>query len=301
MKRIRIPGLVDIAIVTDASEAESLAQNTSLDRAYADRSTLVNGLLLRRICNTLQHGGKRFPTITPRNDANRSAAQAALSERLRAISIHYADGPDKLEPLARWVRGQGSNDACGPLLQDIVGKLFNPTFRATTDTWNAALLLNQATRTMNPLRLAWWAITGKLEKARQLLAQAMLGDLASVHAIGIAVHNIVSGMQTMRTLYRDPAQRAALAAEQAARQCIFAPEAVLRQPISPIAAENQLLGTATVLLLKLQEANSAAPGGSVAFLSGAWSECPASQWVPALLQGTWRRALHSTAPVPPAH
>jgi hypothetical protein len=297
MKRIRIPGLVDIAIVDDAAEVESLSQNTSLDRAYADRSTIVNGLILRRICDTLQQAGKRFPTISPRQDAERAAAQKALSERLRAMSYSLTDGPDELEPLARWVRGEGETDACGPLIQDVVGKLFNPAFRATAETWDAALLLNQAPRCANPALLAWWALTHKVDRAKQLLSDAMQGDLAGVHAIGIAVHNIVNGLQAMRELYRDPQRRAAHSAEQVLRQCIFAPDTVLRQPVCPVVADSQTLNTATVLLLKLQDANAAAPSSDVAFLSNSWSECPASHWVPALLQGTWNRA---TRPVEPA-
>ena len=292
MKRIRIPGLVDIAIVSDPAEVTSLAQSTSLDRAYANRSRLVNGLILRRICDTLQQSGRRFPTITPREDSQRATAQKALSERLRAMSSALADGPDELEPLSRWVRGEGDADACGLLLQDLVGKFFNPAFNATSGSWNAALLLNQAPRNLNPILQVWWAVTHKVERAKQLLSDAMQGDLAGVHAIGIAVHNIVNGLQAMRELYRDPAQRTA-SAESIGRQCIFAPDTVLRQPVAPTTAGGEALDDASIVLLKLQAANAAAPSPEVAFLGKSWSECPASQWVPALLEGIWRRAVLS--------
>lgn len=299
MKRIRIPGLVDIAIVTDPAEVESLAQNTSLDRAYTNRSKIVNGLILRRICSTLQQAGRRFPTISPRGDAERAAAQNALRERLRAAPYSIAHGPDDLEPLSRWVRGEGDDDAIGLLLQGMVGRLFNPAFKATAQTWNAALLLNEAPRSLNPVLLIWWALTHKVDRAKQLLSDAMQGDLAGVHAIGIAMHNIVSGLRRMRELYRDPLQRAAHSAEQAVRQCTFAPDTVLRQPVCPTVANIEALDTGTLLLLKLQDANAAAPSSEIAFLGNTWSECPASQWVPALLEGTWRRAvLNVTAAQP---
>jgi hypothetical protein len=175
------------------------------------------------------------------------------------------------------------------MLQDLVGKLFNPAFKATAQTWDAALLLNQAPRSMNPALLAWWKITHKVDRAKQVLSDAMQGDLAGVHAIGIAVHNIVNGLQAMRTVYRDPVQRAAHSADLVARQCTFAPDTVLRQPVCPVAVNNEAIDAGTVVLLKLQDANAAAPGG-VAFLTNSWSECPASNWVPALLRGIWSRA-----------
>ena len=124
------------------------------------------------------------------------------------------------------------------------------------------------------------------------------GDLAAVHAIGVAVHNIVSGVNAMRELYNDPSNRTALSPEAAGDRCMFAPESVLRQPIAPDNAAGNELETGTLVVLNLQAANAKTPNADLAFLRNSWSQCPADRWVPALLEGIWRRACNSQLPDP---
>lgn len=204
----------------------------------------------------------------------------------------FAAGPDELESLAAFVRGEGPPDACGPLVQQVVGCLFAPKFRATEDSWNAALVLDQAPRTMNLALLVWWALTKKVDRAKQLLSDMVGGDLAAVHAIGVALHNIVSGVNLMRDLYNDPSNRTALSPAAAGGRCLFAPATVLRQPTEIDNSANGNLETGTVLLLNLQAANAKTPDANLAFLRKTWSQCPAEQWVPALLEGIWLRACN---------
>jgi hypothetical protein len=290
MKRIRIPLLVDIVLSKDAAEIESLAQDPKLDRAYANRSILVNGLILRRLHKVLQFNGKSFPTVSPRDAEGRAIAQEALWTRLNATSSHYASGPDELESLAVFVRGVTPGETCGPLVQNTVGRLFNPNFKATKASWDAALVLNKAPRTMNPILLLWWAVTGRVDRARLLLAEMVEGDLAAMHAIGVALHNIVDGVNRMRQLYSDPVQRSALSGESAKSQCLFAPATVIRQPGASESSANGELETGTLVILQLQSANAKLPSEDVVFLKQSWSRCPAEQWVPALLEGIWNRA-----------
>jgi hypothetical protein len=290
MKRIHIPGIVDIVSSDDPAEIVSFAQDPRLDRAYADHSILVNGSILRRVQETLQIDGKPFPTVSPKCAQGRAEAQEALWIRLSAIAAHYATGPDELENLAAFVCGEGSQDACGRLVQQVVGGLFVPNFTATEASWNAAVLLDKAPRTVNPVLLVWWALTHQVEKAKRILADMVGGDPAAMHAIGIALHNIVSGVELMRQLYGDPANRTGLSPETAAGRCIFAPAKVLRQPTGPENTAKGQLATGTLVILNLEDAKAKAAGRDVAFLRGTWSQCPAEAWVPALLEGIWRRA-----------
>jgi hypothetical protein len=291
MKRIRIPGIVDIVSSDDGAEIEALAQNQNLDRAYGDHSILANGKILERVQDTLQIGGKPFPTVSSRCAAGRGEAQEALWRRLNSLAAGYAGGPDELESLAAFVRGEGPDDACGPLVQQVVGQLFSPNFKATAESWNAALVLNQAPRTLNLPLLVWWKITGKIDQAKQILSDMVAGDPAAVHAIGVALHNIVSGVNLMRELYKDPSNRTALSPETAGGRCIFAPASVLRQPTAPDDSASGELETGTVVILNLQDANAKRPNADLAFLRNTWSQCPAEQWVPSLLEGIWRRAV----------
>ncbi|HEY2466567.1 MAG TPA: hypothetical protein VGI45_01840 [Terracidiphilus sp.] len=300
MKRIRIPGIVDIVSSDDGTEIEALAQDPNLDRAYGDHSIVTNGKILQRVQDTLQIGGRPFPTVSARCAEGRAAAQEGLWRRLTSLSAHYAEGPDELESLAGFVRGVGSDDACGPLVQQVVGQLFSPNFKATAESWNAALVLNQAPRSLNLPLLAWWKITGKIGKAKQLLSEMVAGDLAAVHAIGVALHNIVTGVNLMRQLYNAPSNRTVLSPEAAGGRCIFAPPSVLRQPLTANGSASGELETGTVVILNLQNANEKMPNSDLAFLRNTWSQCPAEQWVPALFEGIWRRACNAQFPSEPS-
>ena len=107
----------------------------------------------------------------------------------------------------------GAEDSCGILVQQVVGRLFAPNFQATQASWNAALVLDKALHTLNPALIAWLDLTDQIDQAKQLLSDMVGGDLAAVHAIGFALHNIVSGVNLMRQLYSDPASRTALSPE----------------------------------------------------------------------------------------
>jgi hypothetical protein len=290
MKRTRIPKLVDIVTSEDADEIKSLAQDTRLDRAYSDRSVKLNGLILQRLRQVLEFGGRPFPTVSPNNAPGRAEAQDALWKRLNAVAPALSKGPEELESVAAFVRGDGAADSCGPLAQQIVGRLFKAEFNATPASWNAALVLNEAPRTVNPVSLAWWAATGKVEQAKQLLAGMVDGDLSAMHAIGVAVHNIVSSLALMRQLYSNRNSQGTPSPEEAGKECLVAPATVIRQPTADGCPAAGGLGTGTLVLYSLQAANEKAPGTDVAFMRGTWSQCPAEQWVPAFLEGVWRRA-----------
>jgi hypothetical protein len=293
VKRIRIPWLVDLVISEDAAEIETLAQDSKLDRAYSDRSVLINGLILGRVRKVLDLDGKPFPTVSPRSDEDRAAAQEALWKRLSALAPALSEGPAEVESLAAFVRGEGPEDACGQLVQQVIGALFSSSFKATPASWSAAQVLDKAPRTMNPILLVWWAITGRVPQAKQILSEMVGGDPAAVHAVGVAIHNIVNGVILMRQLYSDSVERNSLTPQVAGGRSIFAPPTILRQPTSPDSSAEGVLGTGTVVMLKLQAAHAKSSDPNLAFLRNSWSRCPAEQWVPALLEGVWRRACRS--------
>ena len=290
MKRIHVPGVVDVVTSDDRSEIELLAANPKLDRAYADRSIPANAAFLDQLLGVLQVDGKRFPTVSPMGDSVRAVAQDALWKRLSAIAPILSAGSDSLESLASIVRGDAPADGAGLLVQQIVGALFAPDFKATRESWEAALVLAEAPHNLNPLKTVEWAINHKVDKAKVLLAGMVGGDLAAVHAIGIALHNIVSGVNLMRQLYADPANRTALTPDAVSTRCLVAPVSVLRQATAPDDSANHQFDAGTLIQLKLQDANAKTPDADLAFLRNTWSRCPAELWVPALFAGIWLRA-----------
>lgn len=290
MKRTRILGLVDIVTSEDATEIEAFALDPNLDRGFADRSILTNGQILQRVLEILQIDGKPLPTVASKYAPGRAEAQDELWNRLNALAPSYSTGPDELENLAAFVRGVGPDDSCGIHVQQVVGQLFASDFQATEASWNAALLLDKALHSLNPTLNVWQDLTGQIDQAKRLLFDMVGGDLAAVHAIGFALHNIVSGVNLMRQLYSDPATRSALSPETAGSRCLFAPVNILRQPTARESSASGDLETGTLLILSLQTANANTADANLAFLRDSWSRCPAEKWVPALLQGIWRRA-----------
>jgi hypothetical protein len=290
MRRIRIPGLLDILVAADSREVETLASDLKLDRAYRDRSLLLNRYVLRRVRKILEIDGRPFPTVAARDAEGRATAQSALWNRLNALAPHLSEGPDELEGLAAYVRGDGLADACGPLVQQVVGRLFSPDFKVTSASWDAAVVLDKALRTMNPVLLAWWAVTRRVDRAKRLLSRMVGGDLAGVHAVGIALHNIVTGVTAMRLLFSERSERIAFSPKEAGARCLFAPSNVLRQPTALVNSTKGELTTKTLVMLNLQAANANSGDTDVVFLRETWSRCPAEQWVPSLLEGIWKRA-----------
>src|SRR5208282_4494945 len=80
--------------------------------------------------------------------------------------------------------------------------------------------------------MLWWFVTGKVRRAKWLLASMVNGDLSAVNGIGIASRNIVKSLVQMRRLYSDPDVRSAISAEDAASRCLTAPVSLFRQATS---------------------------------------------------------------------
>jgi hypothetical protein len=296
VKRRRVPGVIDLIEVRDPAEIEALAGDRRLDRKFETPTCAVNWLLLERSLAALSFGKRRFPTMVPRDDAERALHQQQLWARLSEKANVVTSGPGELEPLATWVRGVGSDAEVGLLVQQLLGGLFMSHFAATQESWDAAQTLVAAPRSKNIPRTVWWFASGKLTRAKRLLATMVNGDLSAVNAIGIAVHNVVRSIRHLRLLYADAATRSALSAEAAAEQSLFAPVSIYRQAT----AAGQLGGCPfsrhALFELRIGEASQQRQGRPLVFMDDTWSRCPANLWVPAMLQGVWNRARSAAGP-----
>jgi hypothetical protein len=290
MKRLKIPGFVDIFKVCDPKEIRALTHDPSIDRQFGSRKCPVNWLLLKRSLSVLSVGGHRFPTMTPRDSEQRKSDQQQLWNSLSAKVATISAGPEDLEPLANWIRGVGPESQVGILTQQLLGRLFFPEFVATEESWAAAKVFVAAPRTW---KILWWFVTGKLRRAKRLLAGMVHGNLSAMNAVGIAVHNTVKGLRHMRSLYADSEMRSSLSPEAAARQCLFAPLSLFRQST----AAGQLSGCPfprnALFVFEIGEASRREGGGPLVFMDDTWSRCPAAQWVPAMFEGVWRRAIRT--------
>ncbi len=289
MKRLHIHGVINVFQVSTPEEISALNNDPVVDRKFETSTCPLNWFLLKRSLSVLSFEGQRFPTMTPRSCPARERAQQELSRRLSDACVNIRTGPAELAPIAAWIRGVGSDEQIGILTQQLLGRLFRSDFTATQESWAAAVVLVTAPRSPDLLRMLWWFATGKVRRAKLLLTQRMGGDLSAVNGIGIAVHNVVKGLRHMRTLYADVAIRDTLSAEAAATQCLFAPVSVYRQ-----ATQQGNLGECpfpkhSLFVLNIGEASRQEDGRSLVFMEDTWSRCPAALWVPAMLEGVWRR------------
>jgi hypothetical protein len=288
-----IPGLVDVIKVDQPAGILQIARDGTVDRAFGSGKPLLNSLLVRRILGVLSYNGHRFPTMSARQAIRREIQQDALWQKLNAAAPDIRAAPADLEPLAVWIRDSSLDIAVGPLVQQVIGRLFSPTFEAGEVTWAAAQIIAASLAPGNALRNLAWKVTGKVTRAKALLASMVGGDLAGVHAVSVAIHNVVRGLDRMRDLYLDTSMRQTLTPEMASQRCLFAPSVVLRQATSSGTVGGCPYAAGTLLLLELEKARQASGDESMIFLADTWSRCPAEQWVPAMLEGVWRRATHA--------
>jgi len=205
--------------------------------------------------------------------------------------LQFRDGPVQLESLAAWVKGLGDGREVGILLQELVGRAFDPSYEATEESWAAALTMEAAIRIKSPFKLFAWKITGRIRRAKNVLAAKVAGDRAAIHGTGVAIHNMVVAMHSMKALYSDIGTRHSLSAEEATHRSLAAPAAVLRQADNAGSVSGCPFRKGTLFVLKLSDAFKRSGDDGVVFQRGSWNQCPAEQWVPSLLAGIWTRAM----------
>jgi hypothetical protein len=291
MKRTYFPGITDVVAVTDPAEIRTVSNESGFDRDFAVHVPIRNGQRLRKMLRIFSVSGRLFPTMLPRTNPSRAAAQNELWSRLNVKADEVKHGPAKLEPLAEWVRGIGSAEQLGLLVQQSVGRLFVETFTATDESWAAARLMLEAAGSSSVLKILGWRISGRLERAKMLLASMVNGDLSALNGISVALHHIVDGLHKMRQLAADPTLRSSMTTDAVADECLFAPATVTRQAKTSGEVGGCPFKRGSLFILGLGSASQGAANRDLVFLSQSWSRCPAEKWVPALLEGVWTRVL----------
>ncbi len=289
MKRTYIPGITDIVVVTDPAEIRTISNDSRFDRNFIGHGPVRNVLRLRKMLRIFSLDGRLFPTMLPRTNPSRAAAQDELWSRLNVKADEVKLGPAELEPLAAWVRGIGTAEKLVLLVEQSIGRLLVETFTATEESSAAARTVLEAAGSSNVLKMLWWRISGRLERAKTLLASMVNGDLAGVIALIAARQLIVEGLHKMRQLAADPALRSSMTTDAAVDECLFAPASVVRQAKTSGDVGGCPFRRGSLFILELGSASQGAANRDLVFLSQSWSRCPAEKWVPALLEGVWTR------------
>jgi hypothetical protein len=295
-RRIRIPGVIDVARIDDPALIRRIAEDPRLDRDFGPVGPLINRIIMGRVRRALHVGGTPLAAVAPRRDPERAERQAALEARLDGVLADGGPAPGQLDALAACVRGERSADALGPAAQEAIGQLFAADYRASTATWRAACILDAAPRTNNPLRRLAWALTGAVGRARRRLARGVADDPAGVHATGIAVHSLVRSLEAMREVWREPGARDRLSADAAVARSLRAPETVLRSWSGRAVTVLGDVRPGALTVFELDAARRRDPVPHTVFMTGSWSRCPAHRWTAALLRSVWQRAVQGDRP-----
>jgi hypothetical protein len=283
MKRTYFPGITDIVAVTDPAEIRTISNDSRFDRDFIGHGPVRNVQLLRKILGIFSLNGRLFQTILPRTDPSRAAAQDELWSRLNVKADEVKHGPAQEQLLAEWVRGIGTADKLDLLVQQSIGRLFVESFTATDESLAAARMVLEAVSSSHVLKMLWWRISGRLERAKTLPASMVNGDLTAVDAMITARQLIVDGLHKMRQLAADPALRSSITTDAAVDECLFAPAAVLRKAKTSGQVAGSPFRRGSVFILELGSASKDVANRDLVFFSQSWSHCPAEKWVPALL------------------
>src|ERR1700683_2374035 len=291
MKRTYFPGIIDVVVVTDPAEIRTISNDSRFDRDFIGHGPVRNVQLLRKMLRIFSLNGRLFEPLLPRTDPSRAAAQDALWSRLNVKADEVKHGPAELEPLAEWVRGIGTAGKLDLLVQQSIGRLFVETFTATAESLAAAHMVLEAATSSNVLKMLLWRISGRLERAKALLASQVNGDLVGVIAMITARQLIADGMHKMRQLAADPALRSSITTDATVDECLFAPATVVRQAKTSGQVGDCPFRKGSLFILGLGSASKGAANRALVLLSQSWSRFPAEKWVPALLEGVWTRVL----------
>ena len=287
-RRIRVPFLLDVVLVDDLGWITALDADPALTRVVQHDGPIFNRLLSRRVARAFAIGRAPLPTFTDRMDATRARRQQELEAQLGRRDDGFDEQAAERAALASHVRGRGDAITVGVVVQTMFGRRFDAEYRATPATYAAARLVIGFPRALPP-RSWWWRLSGKLAHAQRLLADTAGHDPAAIHATTNTVHNVVETLNRMRTL---AAKRGAVDAVTAVRHCLAAPPALLRWCTRTMRVTGlpQPLEAGTLVVMRLDRAHDALQDAQSPFLVGRWNQCPAHQYVTALLERVWTEA-----------
>jgi hypothetical protein len=285
--RIRIPGIVDILRTDDPSVIRVLTEDPRLGRDFSAKGPLLNRLIAGRVRRAFHVAGIPFAAVAPRDYPGRADHQLELERKLADAASLGIPTPGQLATLASYVRADLSEAELGRATQEMIGRLFEPGYKATPDTWEAACLLDAAPRTFNPLTRLRWALGGQIGRARGILQRGVGDNPAAMHATAVAVHTLVRSLREMRSLWRTEVHSRKAPAEVAVTRCLHAPQQVLRSWAKAGTSTVGDVRPGSLAILQLDKARVRSPDAQMTFMVGNWAQCPANAWTTKLLAAVW--------------
>ena len=287
--RVRIPGLLDVVVVSEPKQIEELNQHPTVTRNINAGSGLLHRIVANRLLSDLSFHGKLLPVFLPREDLERARRQKHLDNQLE--DLRGAPGPESAE-IAAYVSGVKDALEIGVQVQQWCGKLFLAHYRATRESYEAGKLI-AGWASAPPWRTLFDKLSGKLDRAKELLSEAAEGDPHVIHATAIGMENITKTVRKLRRAAYDP-EKQRLSPDDILRECLAAPPAVLRTCTDQVRVSflAEPLDSRSLIVFLVAKAYTSSGDLDVAFLGDQWSACPARRVVPEMLRSAWHTANH---------
>jgi len=288
-RRIDIPFLVDLLLVDEAALMTRLNGHPNIGRHPVKSGRWINEAFRKHIESHLRVGDSPLPVFVGPEPAASRAPQKDLAARFDAAAAEGLNAhAEDVRRLAAYVAG-GAESGIGVITQRIVGRMYQPAYSATAESYQAAGVLAGSA---DPIRGAIPVWTGGLARALARLGSAAANDVHCIHGTAVALPHVVATVRIMRKAFEDgDADRHATPAD-AVRSYMRVPPMLLRS----CAADTQVEGLGRPLragtLVIFQLAKTVATSGEFdrAFARGEWNQCPASRAAFVLLEQVWEGA-----------
>ncbi len=306
-RHLRIWGLLDLFTADEAASIRSLDSHPRIDRVFDNDGPLLTRLLRARIRSVFHIDGRLWPAFLPRGDEGRQKGSEALHIRLSGNARRRGFDAETLDRLADLlVDKDAGRPAIGEALQQVVGRAFHISFRATRETYDAADVLANWPQAL-VLKALWLRLSGALGRARSTILEAARGDPYCAHAISLALPNLIASFERMRDLrlaVPDPAQ---IRSDAAAARSLRGPKTLirgvrplvlppdprlaLRRPNVKIDIPETRKPLRRGAIVRFDRGEAQGVDRRLVFSEGSWAACPAREWVPDMLAEIWRRSL----------
>ena len=287
--RLRLFNFIDILLVSDPEQIKWLNQQVDVVRPLDPEVSWLHRFIDQRLRFDLAFEGAPLPVFQPRADAARQKTQQKLLDQFE--NARGLPGKER-EEIAAYVSGKSGSGEIGEVVQRWCGRLFFATYRNDKETYEAGRKI-AGWPSLPPWRALAERADGRLARAKRILSNAAQGDRHCIHATSIGMENIVRTLRKLRKAAEHPVKRS-LSPDDALRECLHAPPAVLRGCAHDLSAPflARTLTQRSVIVFLLGRAYARSGDLDVAFLADGWSACPAHVVIPELLRAVWHSAHH---------
>lgn len=288
---INIPGILRLVFVKAAGEIVALNDARVVKRPLSGVGCLVNRAIAAKLAVFRTPDGDIWPAFRDRLDPLRAEHQRALEAALSDVPTLLQRIAPEISALADYVRtGRAARDP-GIVVQQAVGRLFFPDYAANAESYSAAQTL-QAWLAAGPLKSYRLKKSGALQAALDRIMGMARGNMACAHATALAMENIVKSVGLMRALARSGSNLEELSPQDAVTRTLRAPDRVIRETREGVRIGGRRLRARSLVLFSVEAARQQSTEAGFGFFAGAWNQCPAHAFVPALLGEVWRVASH---------